>query len=227
MSPPHSLRALACVAALAIPFFACSDDDGTSSSTTTSTTTGVPSCTLPFIGDETKDPEMELFFFGADQMDQALVDGGEIDIIEPPQGGRVLFVGVRATNVDPCGVTLTGALRDPATTLVRFDTRNFNLKDDGMGYGRSAAGDIASYANIPVCHNTWLETDIDGSTFSLEVTLKDSRGRETMETISVVPTCAEPGDKQVQCECICKGGYVLGEACGSGGGGVGGGGGGG
>ncbi|MBL9022948.1 MAG: hypothetical protein JNL21_12170 [Myxococcales bacterium] len=218
MTRPLSWRALAIVATLAASILACSDDEGTTS-TTTSSSTGAPTCTLPFIGDQTKSPELELFYYGADQMDHPLTEGGGIDIIEPPQGGRVLFVGVRATNVDPCGVTLTGALRDPATTLVRFDTRNFNLKDDGAGYGRSAEGDIASYANIPVCHNTWLETDIYGSTFSLEVTLKDKRGLESMKTISVVPACAEPGDKQVQCECICKGGYTLGEACGAGGGG--------
>ena len=198
---------------------ACPDDDGdatTAASTSSASSSSAPSCTLPFLGDETKDPEIELFYNGADLMDHPLADGGSIDIIEPPQGGRVLFVGVRVTNVDPCGVTLTGALRDPGTMQVRFDTRNLNLIDDGTGHGRSVTGDIASYANVPVCHNTWTDLDIYDTTFTLEVTLKDKRQRQTMKTISVVPSCAEP-DKAVQCECICAGDYTLGDACGGGG----------
>jgi hypothetical protein len=206
---------------------ACPGDDGDATSTTSSTSSSVPpSCTLPFLGDDTKDPELELFYYGADLADHDLADGGEVHLIEPPQGGRVLFVGVRVINVDPCGVTLTGALRDPGTMQVRFDTRNLNLIDDGTGHGRSVTGDIASYANVPVCHNTWTDLDIYDTPFTLEVTLKDKRQRQTMKTITVVPTCAEP-DKEVQCTCICDGDYVLGDACGGGGpggGGVGGGG---
>ncbi len=201
---------------------ACPDDGDTSTTTTSSSSVTPPSCMLPFLGDETKDPEIELFYNGADLLDHPLADGGTIDIIEPPQGGRVLFVGVRAINVDPCGVTLTGALRDPGTMQVRFDTRNLNLIDDGSGYGRSVTGDIASYSNVPVCHNTWTDLDIYDTTFTLEVTLKDQRQRQTQKTISVVPICAEP-DKAVQCECICDGDYVLGDVCGAGGGGQGGG----
>lgn len=222
-SPRRGLSLAVGVVLVTASILACSDDAGTTT-TTSSSSTGAPTCTLPFLGDDTMDPQIELFYFGADQMDHPLTEGGGIDIIEPPQGGRVLFVGVRATNVDPCGVTFTGALRDPGTTLVRFDTRNFNLVDDGTGHGASVPGDIASYANIPVCHNTWTDLDVYGSTFTLEVTLKDKRGRETMKSMSVVPTCAEP-DKRAQCECICEGGYMLGDACGGGGPGGGGGGG--
>jgi hypothetical protein len=189
-----------------------------------------PSCTLAFLGDQSKDPSIELIYFGADQMDHPLVDGGEIDLIFPPQGGRVLFVGVRATNVDPCGVKLTGALRDTSTGQVRLDTRTVNLRDDGSGFGASTPGDIASYANVPVCPNQWSARDAFGESFELEVALTDLRDRTATEVVQVKPRCAEPAN-EAECLCICQGGYVLGQQCtdptGSGGGGTGGEGGGG
>lgn len=216
--------------ALTLLIFAagCPDESEGTTTTSSSSSTGVPACTLPFLGDETKEPEIEIFYQGADLADHTCEPGGSIDIVEPPQGGRVIFVGVRATNVDPCGVTLTGALRDLSNMQVRFDTRNLNLLAEGNGYGRSSPGDIAAYSNIPVCHNTWTESDIFDETFGLEVTLKDRRGEQVMKTLQVVPVCAEPTN-EAQCRCICGGGYMLGDACsggGPGGGGPGGGGGG-
>ncbi len=203
---------------------ACQDDDGsTTTASSSSSSTGGYECTLPFLGDPTKEPEIEVFFQGADTQDHACEPGGPIDIIEPPQGGRVLFVGVRATNIDPCAVTLTGTLRDLSSTAIRFDTRTLNLRDEGNGYGRSAPGDIAAYSNIPVCHNTWTDRNIYGEPFTLEVTLKDRHGKEVEESLQVVPRCAEPAN-EAQCLCICEGGYQLGDACGGGGPGGGGGG---
>ncbi len=216
----HTRLAAATILASACLLACPGEEDGTTS--TSSSSTGAPACTLPFLGDPMKEPELEVFYQGADLADHACMPGGPIDIIEPPQGGRVLFVGVRATNVDPCAVTLTGAMRDLSTNLVRFDTRNLNLLDEGNGYGRSTPGDIASYANIPVCHNTWTDLDIFDQTFGLEVTLKDRNGKQATTTLQVVPRCAEP-DKLDQCLCICDGDYTLGDACGGGGGGSGGG----
>lgn len=187
---------------------------------------GPPACTLAFLGDESKDPSIELIYFGADQMDHPIVDGGDIDLIFPPQGGRVLFVGVRATDVDPCGVKLTGALRDTSTGQVRLDTRTVNLRADGSGYGASTPGDIASYANVPICPNQWTALDAYGSSFELEVSLSDARDRTVTKKLQVTPRCAEPAN-EAECLCICQGGYVLGQQCtdptGSGGGGAGGG----
>ncbi len=213
--PPATLLC----AILALP--ACPDDTSETTSAATTTATGGPSCDLPFLGDPSLEPVMEFFYLGADGADHPCAPSGPIDIIEPPQGGRVLFVGVRATNVDPCGALLTGALRDLQTNQVRFDTRSINLRDDGAGYGRSAQADIASYANIPVCHNTWSDQDIFGVPFQLEVTLQDRRGKQVMGSLVVEPVCAEPANAP-QCLCICDGDYVLGDACGAGGAGVGG-----
>jgi hypothetical protein len=210
------------VLSAAVVLAGCPDDAG-DTTTTTSSSSGGPSCELPYLGDPAQDPVIELFYYGADELDHPCTAGGPIDIIEPPQGGRVLFVGVRATNIDPCGVQLGGTLRDTTTSQIRFDSRTINLADEGDGFGRSASGDIASYANIPVCHNTWSDKDIFDVPFRLEVELRDRNGKIAQHTLEVVPVCGEQEpDKLAQCLCICDGDYVLGDPC-DGAGGAGGG----
>jgi hypothetical protein len=209
--------------ALALSLAGCPEEtnDGTTTSSSTTSSSSGTSCELAYLGDAAKDIEVELFFYGADEADHAITDGTTVDLILPPQGGRVVFVGVRATNLDPCAATLTGAMRDPTTNQIRFDTRTINLAPTGDGYGVSAPGDLSSYANVPLCHNTWLPTDIYGSDFKLEVTLADRDGKTITKTTTVRPECSEPeADILAECRCICQGGYILGQPCdGAGGGG--------
>ena len=100
--------------------------------------------------------------------------------MRPLQGGEVLFVGARVTNVDACGLQLTGALRDEETQQVRFDTRTINLIPTGDGWGvtgtlgANVAGLISNFSNVPVCPNEWSTTDVDGHEYGLEVTITDS-----------------------------------------------------
>jgi hypothetical protein len=148
---------------------------------------------------------------GADQVSIPVHDGDVAPLIDPPQGGRVIFAGVRATNIDPCGVVLTGSLRDLTTNAVRFDTRTLNLEPTDDGWGGSEDDQISSFANIPVCGNSWSPTNIYGTEYELEVALIDAEGHSTSVKARVVPGCVEPGDKETECLCICKGGYVLGE----------------
>jgi hypothetical protein len=150
---------------------------------------------------------------------RTLADGDTISLMLPPQGGRVVFVGVRATNLCGKGLQLTGALRDLATKQVRVDSRTTNLVPEGDGWGVSApvgatvADQIASFSNVPVCPNQWASTDVYGHAFGLEVTVADAEGRTLTKKITVTPVCGEPANA-AQCTCICMGGYVLGEACG-------------
>lgn len=217
-------HAIAAACFLALPLGACPDDttDATSSSTDTSSSSGI-ACTLPYLGDASKDIELEAFYYGADDADHPITADGNVDLLLPPQGGRVVYVGVRATNLDPCAATLTGALRDPTSHQVRFDTRTVNLQADSSmdGWGRSAPAELASYANVPMCHNTWTSVDIYDSPFTLELSIVDADGKTAETTVSVVPSCAEP-EFEAECLCICKGGYVLGDPCDTGAGGNGG-----
>ena len=84
-------------------------------------------------------------------------------------------LGVRAQNVDPCTVELTGSFKDPGNGQVRLDQRlvNLRVRDGGVAY--SAAGAINLWANVPLCPNQWASRDAFGQTFRLDVTLKERR----------------------------------------------------
>ena len=208
--------------ALALSIAACSDSGPTGGSGAGGSP--APVCENPFIGDESAAPEIELFVYGADGENHPIADGAVLDIIEPPQGGRVIFVGARARNVPGCGLLLTGALRDPSTMQVRFDTRTVNLTPDDEGWGTVELGNLSVYANIPVCSNKWSDQDIFGGDFTLEVKLVDADDNKVEKTVPVTAACTSvsqaetpPDATLAGCYCICKGGYITGESCEGGG----------
>jgi hypothetical protein len=180
-------------------------------------------CAAGFLGDPSLDIELELRALTADGKDVPIAEGDDLAVLFPPQGGRVAFVGVRARNIDACAVQLIGALRDPLSQQVRLDGRTVNLRTETDGWGttgRGAETDIASsdaigdYSNIPLCPNQWADQDVFDKGFELEVQIKDRRGKTATKKIGVVPRCAEPGEKETACHCLCRKGYVLGETCG-------------
>ncbi len=156
-----------------------------------------------------------------------LNDGDDLGVIFPPQGGRVAFIGVRALNVDGCGIQIFGGLRDPISKQIRIDGRTVNLRREPDGWGVTGRGtttniedaaEIGDYSNIPLCPNQWAEHDVFDVPFELEVTITD-RGKKTLtKKIRVTPRCAEPGEKETACRCLCRNGYVLGQLCGEDGG---------
>jgi hypothetical protein len=171
-----------------------------------------------FLGSDAAAPDFDMQVLLADETVAALNDGDTVPMILPPQGGRVIFVGVRATNVDGCGLQLTGALRDLSTQQVRVDSRTVNLIDTGDGYGVSgtpstaASAAVSDFSNIPVCPNEWSSTNIYGTVYGVEVTIQDREGRTLTKKIQVTPECGQPENLE-ECLCICKGGYILGESC--------------
>jgi hypothetical protein len=172
----------------------------------------VPGCKLSPLGDATKPIELELQSLDPSKVAHDLADGGSVAMIVPPQGGWVIFVGARATNIDPCAVQLSGVLTDPESKQVRIDERTTNLKPTGDGWGGPIDGDISTVSNIPVCPNQWASADLFGNPFELTVTLSDRHERSASKTIKVVPECAEPHFK-ASCSCQCQKDYILGEAC--------------
>jgi hypothetical protein len=169
-------------------------------------------CTLPFLGDQAKDPVIQLVALDADMKLVELKDGDPVALVFPPQGGRVVFAGVRATNVDACGLQLAGAVRDTTTKQVRVDTRTVNLLPSGDGWGASDPEDISTFSNVPLCPNQWSMTNIYGTPYELEIAITDRGGRKASQKITVTPECSEPAHA-AECLCICKGGYMLGETC--------------
>jgi hypothetical protein len=174
---------------------------------------GPPMCTLSYLGDPSAAIDLQIVARAADGTSQPIDDGADVALVFPPQGGRVIFVGARATNVDPCYVKLTGALRNTTTDAVRVDVRTVNLTPTGDGkHGAPNDTDISSFANVPTCPNQWSSIDLYDQTYQLELTMEDRQGKKATKTIHVVPRCAEP-DREVECRCICKAGYILGQPC--------------
>jgi hypothetical protein len=141
-----------------------------------------------------------------------LADGGEVDLFRPLQGGKVIYVGVRARNVDGCNVQLTAALRDPVTQqVIALEQRPVRLVDSGDGWGRPASSSD-HLANVPACPSAAATHDVDGAAWQLELRLDELGGRTATTTLSVVPRCDVDGEIE-ECECECDSDYVLGAAC--------------
>jgi hypothetical protein len=184
-----------------------------------STPGGGEPCPTGFLGTPSGTPDLQILALRSDDTTVPVTDGGSITLMLPPQGGRVLFVGARATNVDGCGLQLTGALRDETTHQVRVDSRTVNLIPTGDGWGATGVGSvsesIANFSNITVCPNQWSMMDVFGHAYGLEVTVVDRGGRTATGHVQVTPYCGEPANA-AECMCICAAGYVLGQACPSG-----------
>ena len=201
----------------------CADDATSTSSGGGGSSSSGPACTLPFAGDEGQEPVLEAFFLDINDADQPIADGSVLDLIEPPQGGRVAFVGARVFNMSPCGAQLTAEIKDPVSGAVRFETRSVALEPDADGYLTIKAGQIAAYSNVPLCFNTWSDQSLFDGDFVLEVRV-ESEGRVAKANFNITMQCTdksladntatpEPGAVLNNCLCTCKADYVLGEPC--------------
>ncbi len=214
------LRALAVVAVFGVSAgaVACSPrTDEHPSDAGSDVTDEMSACTVGVFGDPNAAIDFQITAPG-DTADRVLNEGDTIGIALPPQGGRVIFLGVRATNIDGCGVQLSGALRDEATSQVRLDARTVNLVRGSDAWGTSGiqgvspSSQLANYANVPVCPNQWASTDVFDKPFKIEVTLEDRRGRKATKSVHVTPKCVD--DIQYsRCQCICLKDYKLGSSC--------------
>lgn len=185
---------------------------------------GPSPCATGFLGDPSKEPEIELRALTADGTDVPLVDGNDLAIILPPQGGRVSFVGVRVRNMDGCAMKIIGAMRDPSSGLVTLDGRTVNLTREPDGWGTTGRGAnitniddsqaIADYSNIPLCPNSWSKQDVFDKPHEIEVVLTDRRQKVARKVVTITPRCSQPGERETACRCLCRNNYVLGDLCG-------------
>lgn len=172
----------------------------------------IAGCTDPFLGDPSKPMDLELVYLGVDETTRPLNDGDSLPMIVPPQGGWVVFVAGLVSNVDPCGATLKGVLRDPTSGAVRVDERTARLVATTDGRGGPADGDISTFANVATCPNQWAAQALPGNPIELTYSVTDRGGRSAKKTITVIPECAEIQYAN-SCKCQCKKDYVLGETC--------------
>jgi hypothetical protein len=143
-----------------------------------------------------------------------VVAGGPVPLIQPPQGGKVLLTGVRAHNMNGCGLIITASLRDPCTNrIIALEQRPVTLTPDGAGALIPKDPTLLNnFSNIPACPSVGAERDIEAEPYLLRITAEDAGGRTATTALEIVPTCAEP-DFEEQCKCECDGNYILGQVC--------------
>jgi hypothetical protein len=157
------------------------------------------------VGDPSDAPEMQVIERTVDGEIAPLEDGGDLQLLVPPQGGHVALVGVRIKNVDLCSSTIQAALKDPVSGRVAGIERRpvaWRVAADGFAEP-SQPQEISDYANVPLCPNANLAQDIDGNPWTLEVRFYDAQEDATEVVLTVTPTCEGTLDI-AYCECECS-----------------------
>jgi hypothetical protein len=143
-----------------------------------------------------------------------LAAGAAIDLIYPPQGGFVVFVGARVRNLTDGVVELRGRLLDATGALTAEDARTVAMRRDASDPFLWLP-DLTSYtnvSNIPVCPSQ-SATDRFNVPFTLEVAVSEpSTGRSASGTVAVTTACRQLDPTQLAlCRCECAGGFFLGK----------------
>lgn len=172
-----------------------------------------PSCPAGFIGDASKPPEaVMLVSDGQSQTFREVRDGDALPLMPPPQGGYVLYVGAKMRNMDACGIEQGGTLREPASgNQFGFDARTANMLLGSDGWGIPDVTSNADVSNVNACPD-YGPTPVHGTSWPLELTLKDKGGRKVTVKHRVVPTCMHQNPLlQRDCVCTCSANYFLGK----------------
>lgn len=173
---------------------------------------GPPECDVGFVGTPGAAPEMEIVHRTADGMLVPAVEGGPVDLFDPPQGGQVFLTAARIRNVDGCGLRVEAAFRDECTgRVLGLDGRPYQVREteDGWLEPRSATA-LSSWANVPACPTAAAERAVTGEPYTLVVTVIDAEGQRITRSMPVVPTCVASSER---CACECSEGYALGDRC--------------
>jgi hypothetical protein len=136
-----------------------------------------------------------------------LAPGGPIDLVFPPQGGFVLFVGARVRGLDNGNVEMRAQMIDPTSQAVIAENKRVVTLQRDPADAASWIPDLRSFQNVPnvtMCPST-SATDRFGVPLTLALTVTElSSSRAGMATLSTVPSCRQSDAKQLalcQCEC--------------------------
>lgn len=151
--------------------------------------------------------------YDAGKMTQAPL-GAQLDLVRPPQGGYVVFVGARVTGfAQPTTVELTGLLKEGATVISQ-DARTVTLEQapDDPNVWIPDLRSFTSVSNIAVCPSN-STTDRVNATFTLEVQVLDrATGRMGAGDQTTQLVCNQ-SDAMVKanCTCECQGNFMVGK----------------
>jgi hypothetical protein len=171
-----------------------------------------------FTGDKEAAPEMIIVHKTFSGTIAVTLAEGPVPMIEPPQGGRVMFIAARARNMNGCPIKLTTAFRDQCNGRVMgLEARDIILKPNAEGWLEPEfPEELANYSNLAACPKANADRNINNEPYRLEVRLEDRYGRVAEATLeNIRPYCAEAAI-ETECKCLCRAKYVLGECPGEG-----------
>jgi hypothetical protein len=167
-----------------------------------------------FVGDPNLPAEIQPIFRDVNNEMQPMTAGGSVPLILPPQGGKVMVVGVRARNLDGCPLDISASIRDTCSNaIIALERRPITLNPSGDGWlDPLKPAELENYSNLPACPRANLERDVHAEPYQLTIRVEDKDGRMAETSIEIVPTCAEP-EFMDQCLCECRSDYTLGDEC--------------
>ncbi|MBA3818944.1 MAG: hypothetical protein H0X17_08635 [Deltaproteobacteria bacterium] len=160
------------------------------------------------LGDASSPVELEIVHLDREYNVIATVENAEVPLQAPPQGGWIVLLGTRATNLDGCNLTLTTSFRDIANNdVIKVDRRPTDLMPTGDGWGVTTT---QAFGNLPICPQVTSLRDLHGQPYIVTVELEDLDGKRASKDVTIVPVC--PVGVGL-CDCECDKDYVLGNAC--------------
>lgn len=159
-------------------------------------------------------PEVEILVRDIDGDVRVAEDMTPVDLMLPPQGGKVMLVAPRVRNMSGCSMRVTTSLRDECSgRIIGLEARPLRFVPGTDGWAEPIDPHLVSnWSNVPTCPSAAADRNIAGEPYTLTVTVEDDEGRSATASRTIIPTCAEPENLD-RCSCECSANYRLGEAC--------------
>jgi hypothetical protein len=166
-----------------------------------------------FVGDQMAPPELELLYLSSAGVLMPIKDMTEVPLLDAPQGGKHMLIGVQARNIDGCPLNVTAALTEVASSrVISLERRPINLAVEG-GVLRPSQQDVdGNYSNLPACPRAGISQPVNSSPYKLQLEVEDPTGRKAQVSNVIIPTCGDPADFK-RCSCLCSPTYRLGSVC--------------
>jgi hypothetical protein len=176
-------------------------------------------CEEKFDGPPEIEPAELVFSAGGEAMLRPIRDGDTVQLLQPVQGGYVLYVGALGKHLSLKSTSLLGELRRSQAAdgtpleqpggVMYSDERSVKVEPFvSLSTTQRVMPDPNEVANIPGCPNP-LDVDVVDNPLFLVLTYKDATGRSVQAVRSVVPRCMQSDEmERGSCICQCLAGYT-------------------
>jgi hypothetical protein len=165
------------------------------------------------IGDVTQPAQLE--FVHRDVLGQMVLtsSSARVPLFQSDQGGYLVFMSVRAKNLDGCRSSLTISVHEPCDDRsIGQETRAVSLVpgDDGWAAPEFPTF-LTNFGNIPMCPSSGAVRNLHDEPYLVRATIQDLDGQIGTATTSIIPFCH--GDQEERCLCECNSNFVIVGSC--------------